>query len=91
MTLTTPDHQPLGVEVLEQRLGEPARGPELVAQLGEGDRTPVPLGGRDDPFSGAGQDLDVKVKRPRHADGAPGRAQGQDQALSPGRNGVFPG
>ena len=37
------DRDPLGVEVLEQRLGELARGAELVAQLGERDRAAVAL------------------------------------------------
>ena len=43
------DRDLLGVQVLEQRLGELARGPELVAQLGERDLAPVLVGDRDHP------------------------------------------
>src|ERR1035437_1246033 len=64
------DRQLLGVEVLEQRLGELAGGAELVPERRECDRPPVALGERDDPGAGVSQHILAVVQVPCAADGA---------------------
>jgi hypothetical protein len=58
---------PLGVEMLQQRLGELTRGPERVAELGERDRSAVLAGQRDHAPFDLVEDLGVIVKRPGDA------------------------
>ena len=68
----------LGVEVLEQRLGELARGPELVAQLGQRDRAPVLGGDRDHAPADVRQHIGVVMQRPETRTARPAsRSAGQ--------------
>ncbi len=69
------DRDLLGVEMLEQRLGELARGAELVAQLGERDHATVAAGERDQALPDFVQRVDVVVQVLGYADRAPGVAR----------------
>jgi hypothetical protein len=62
------DRESLGVEVLEQGLGELAGGSELVAQPGQSDGAGVLTRQFDDPSADVGQDLGVVVEVLGHAD-----------------------
>src|SRR5579884_3579485 len=78
--LAPPQGDLLGVEVLEQGLGELARGAELVPQAGQGHRPVAARGQREDPALSLGQRVAVVVERLGDPDGDPSAAQGGEVA-----------
>jgi hypothetical protein len=66
--VTAPDRQLLGVEVLEQRLGELAGGSELVAQRSQRDRATVALRQGDQACAGLLEWVRMEVQALRDAD-----------------------
>src|SRR6267378_3343215 len=68
MLVAAADREALGVEVLEQRLGELAGGAELVTEGGERDRAAVSVGQRDHPLADPRERLGVIVEVPGDAD-----------------------
>src|SRR5579875_3652631 len=70
-----PPGQRVGVEVLEQRLGELAGGAQLVAQLGQGEGAAVTLGQLDHAPADVRQHVGVIVEGWRDPNGAARLAQ----------------
>src|SRR2546421_9711614 len=62
------DGQFFGVEVLQEGLGELARGAQLVAKLGQGDRATVAIGQADHPLPQLSQDVHVEMLLARDPD-----------------------
>ena len=76
MDLPPADREPFRVEVLEQCLGELARGAELVAQLRECDLVAVLPREGDHARPDVLEHLGVVIERPRDPDRAAGRPKG---------------
>src|SRR5947199_8251704 len=62
------DGQFFGVEVLQEGLGELARGAQLVAKLGQGDGSAAALGQINDALADVGQDVHVEMLLARDPD-----------------------